>query len=141
MSREIKFRLIQDGKIVGYEWHKPTKKGRIQLHHSKDGKKWKLLFNGVDSFCGWINHDKKEQYTGTKDKNKVEIYEGDIIGVKAECGERSENWIVMWWPKCSQFVFGNGSLDVKLAAKEDYVLQARDEVVGTIHQNPELLND
>ena len=144
--REIKFRA----------WDKEAKKMRhiiTDIHWALHGiTGCKYILNEIDG--GTLVNDADcvggkdrfilMQYTGLKDKNGKngkEIYEGDIISAKAEYDDRNENWVVMWWSERAQFVFGNGSLDVDQAAKEDLVLQERDEIIGNIHQNPELMEN
>ena len=65
--REIKFRVTQEGKILGFE--RCTKDG-WEHKHAK-GISWS---NGVLNRCGI-----RKQYTGLTDKNGKEIYEGDIV--------------------------------------------------------------
>ncbi|WP_086348514.1 YopX family protein [Candidatus Enterococcus clewellii] len=69
------------------------------------------------------------QYTGTKDKNDVEIYEKDYVrfgGIIA---------LVVWSDKYCQFRLDDGTATISLNIhhKSDY------EVIGNICENPELL--
>lgn len=90
---------------------------------------------------GWKEVDKKYlmQSTGLKDKNDVEIFEGDILGSE---NKDTENWyvshhVVVWHDSgfmgkqiCSSSYIG---LDYWTKGKAGYV------VIGNIYENPELL--
>ena len=78
------------------------------------------------------NFEDPEQYTGLKDKNGKEIYEGDILREPAspvggaDGGYLYKNRVIEW-----------------LGAGSGYSLfnpQAASEIIGNIHSNPELLN-
>ena len=78
-----------------------------------------------------------EQYTGLKDKNGKEIYEGDILGGIWEGG------YIGYCEKCKQFQYCSyggcmacsGDVHWFEIAEDDEKL----EVIGNIHENPELL--
>lgn len=73
-----------------------------------------------------------QQYTGLKDKNGKEIYEGDIVNhlFYKEIGQ------VIWNEKSARFVFlfKDGSKDkIFQVDKESF------EIIGNIYENPELI--
>ena len=72
------------------------------------------------------------QYTGLKDKNVKEIYEGDIV----KTFWKSMGWngglgIITWKPKSACFKIMN-------KAGDQCGINNRPEVIGNIYQNPEL---
>lgn len=72
-----------------------------------------------------------EEYTGLKDSDGKEIYEGDIIEYNEEYKFRSK---VIF--KDGEFVLDNGITNIYFSVKS---VEGVGEVIGNIHENPELL--
>ena len=86
---------------------------------------WDVYGEYPDGIYGGLSEP--QQYTGLKDKNGVEIYEGDIV-------KRWGNIYIVIWDKIG--------FRMKWT-KEDSVNRFPDElceVIGNIYENPELLN-
>ena len=75
------------------------------------------------------------QYTGLKDKNNVEIYEGDILKAKRHNFETYELCVIVYKPLC--FLFEVQLEDKKYYAPRNY--HQHYEVIGNIYENHELL--
>jgi uncharacterized phage protein (TIGR01671 family) len=83
-------------------------------------------------FLRYVHGMKLMQYTGLKDKNGVEIYEGDLLYKELP---NNRTYVVEY----SNVSFrARGTTGYKNSVLRGVVLKDT-EVIGNIHQNPELL--
>ena len=87
-------------------------------------------YDALDKFR--VEPDTVGQYTGLTDKNGTKIFEGDIVDI---LNENEETGVIEWAPGEAMFVI---SSDGWCASFDNY--WGKDvEVIGNIHDNPELL--
>ena len=133
--REIKFRA----------WNKELKTMNPVSALHFDKRKYNLMF--IDS--GWKHIPTKfelMQYTGLKDKNGVEIYEGDILHIKEFCDNEIDVEFI------SKVIFSNKNVfpsafqleEVRIIKGYAFISQSGEidsevEIIGNIYENSELI--
>lgn len=121
--REIKFRAWNEKQKTMLDVFDSTKQIEFYIPLAED---WELM-----------------QYTGLKDKNGKEIYEGDIITwrPKGAYKDRWETTIVEWNSNKGKWFFGYRHAYVSRFMSYTFDQVANLKVIGNIQENPELLEN
>lgn len=114
--RDIRFRAFDDGKMV-YSHNN-------LWNHTNFQNEWFFQTIRQDAII--------MQYTGLKDKNSKDIYEGDVVE---------------WWDSLGVSELGNDSFSTRSEVSFNngmfepvcWLIPDQFEVIGNIHENPELL--
>ena len=128
--REIKFRA----------WDKNQKRWLDDVYIRLDGWASSMLSDDGGKNGLWEhdagNHDDIVliQYTGLKDKNGKDIYEGDIIQTVAEDGTKLSKFQIDWRDGAFRKLRDDGNIYFAESCGVKHT-----EVIGNIHENPELL--
>lgn len=138
--KEIKFRLIKNGKIVGYEKHilRPQcgedRQNVICVCYLTPDE---ILDSEAYWKCSWYNkndyidHDTKDQFTGLKDKNGKDSYRLDIA-----LDEFGQKWVMTWDDGNAGFCLILLGKTLENAEDEEVLMACaiKDmEIIGTVH--------
>jgi uncharacterized phage protein (TIGR01671 family) len=140
MKREIKFR----GKDYAGEWWYGSLSVRRKSVNGDTAEVY-AIFTIDDVGFSVVKHESVGQYTGLRDTNGKEIYEGDIIECLGSKGDPIRHQVLYSDERGCLCQYGtkyeawnDGYIDCG-AITQSYIIEHEKYVIGNIHDNPELL--
>ena len=133
MSREIKFR----------SWNSVTKEMEQVTQINLKNHYVQTTFNKIGYSYGQPDDVIVEQYTGLKDANGKDIYEGDILAWHSNI-YRKHDWVGLVLYRGAGFAVQESDKSysspewLDCACRKDANII---EVIGNVHENPELLEE
>lgn len=137
--RKIKFRVwdkVQERYLYDVQRAYDTLSGCVKYENGENADYDEQCFDGFLDDEQYI----VEQYTGLKDVNSKEIYEGDIVeffGANKKIKVKKEFGIIVY--KTDRYGAGFNSIIQNKEHGYGGINIAQDIVVGNVHENPELL--
>lgn len=126
--REIKFRAwLPKANKMEYDIQQDNDLGDIITDHNYDNGNYILM-----------------QYTGLKDWDEKEVFEGDIIQYLYDGCNENDQYIVEWDEENLQFAFKNTKKEEYMALEDMYDCDYGKHsirVIGNIYDNPELIKE
>ena len=136
MSREIKFRgkrLDNNEWVFGCYYYLSgciyiieQSTGYFDINYGEE------IFS--TSYCHEVDENTIGQYTGLKDKNEKEIYEGDIVKIDGFDDELNEHFLVKFENESARYILSGNCLVYDF----DYIFGSECEIIGNKYENPEL---
>ena len=111
-------------KVVCMDWGGQNEDEIISIHVRYPNGRIDKIYVGIDEF-------EIMQYTGAQDKNGKEIYEGDIVS--------KQGAYILWYEVCGCWAFDFIDSEIPTPIFHNLDFNNKAEVIGNIHQNPELL--
>ena len=119
--RDIKFRVLVWGKWLYGMISPPDYVPEVPMDE---------FWRGVTGGSPWCL-ESLGQFTGLHDRFGVEIYEGDVVVCNGPCVVEWDKKAALWWANDRWGVYGT-------SAQLSNVVDEGCELMGNIHQNPEL---
>lgn len=119
--REIKFRCFYEGKF----------------NYFVVGQSMTALQGAIYDQCCLMGF-KFDQFTGLLDKNGKEIFEGDIL--QSHYYSCPAKYVIEWWDNGAAWFPGRLNEEIPTTYGTTFKENiGRDEIIGNIYENPELL--
>jgi uncharacterized phage protein (TIGR01671 family) len=113
---------------------------KFRVWDNEDKEMYKDIIIGNDTVNEWFEYSREDnfsptQYTGIKDRNGVEIYEGDILEGNTDVDEAG---VVEWNDESASYCVYTSFCGINI---RDYMEGHSVEIIGNKFENKELLKN